>query len=87
MDAVGACIGCPGSDLKGGPTSWRAGGIAEATIRAAIAEAAKSKNNAWFKTFELGEELGKLAVNVLPDIPGTDLAKKIEQIESWAYAG
>lgn len=86
LDAVRNAIGPECYELSGGPTSWRDSGIDEKTIRDAIGNASASKNNSWFKTLDLGEDLGKLAVNALPDIPTTDLAKKLQQIESWAYA-
>lgn len=55
----------------------------EEKLRKAIGLAAKK--NGWFKRIDFGEQLGEIVVLFLPEIPGTDLFEKIEELGKWIY--
>lgn len=66
------------------PDDWLANHD-EQTVREAIGKVAGSGRKSWFKDTAKGEELGKLICEYLPDIPHTDLAQKLKNLEEWAY--
>ncbi len=59
-------------------------GCTEAKVRSAIGKAAKKKG--WFKDLNAGQRLADIVCSALPEIPDTDLAKKVAAIEEWAHA-
>ena len=66
------------------PTAWVTSARSLEEIRRAIGQTAKEKR--WFKRQDHGEALGQLVVRALPDIGGSDLATKLQQLERFAYA-
>ncbi len=48
---------------------------------------AAAKKHGWFKTLDLGEELGRIVAEDLGHIPGTDLASVLESIRGFAEHG
>lgn len=66
-----------------GPDEWLEG-FAHDDVRAAIGATAKDKG--WFKRTDLGEALGNLIADALPEMGGTDLCAKVDALAEWAYA-
>lgn len=56
---------------------------ASKVLRQAVGRAAKTKG--WFKTIDLGEQLGCVVAEALPRIESTDLAGRLRELEEWAY--
>lgn len=67
--------------------SWRDASTSEETIRAALGRAAngKGKRSPWYKRRDRAEQLAKIVVNAFPSIQHTDLATKLQALESWCY--
>ncbi len=57
--------------------------IPESAVRRAVGEAAKKGD--WFKSREAGELLGTIVVQYLDQMPTTDMAVKIAELEHWLY--
>jgi hypothetical protein len=79
-DAVASRLGASSGT---GPQDW-SGAYDEPDIRRAVAQAAKKQG--WFKRTDLGETLGQLVVEALPQIPESDLARTLAALGDWAYA-
>ncbi|MGI6375221.1 MAG: ATP-dependent nuclease [Anaerolineae bacterium] len=70
---------------------WSAGSPASALIekhdpclvRACIGNLAKCKK--WYKSIELGHELGKLVLGHLDDMAATESARVLRELEEWIY--
>jgi hypothetical protein len=58
-------------------------GLTEAEVRGCFGQTAKRKG--WFKRVDLGEILGRV-IAADEAIPGTDLGKKLAQVEEWCFA-
>jgi hypothetical protein len=84
---VATVLGLPGAV---GVDAWLSAGKTQLEVREAIATAALprgDKSKSWFKRVGLGELLGSSVVEDLANIPTTDLAIKLADLEEWAYAG
>ena len=66
--------------------SWIDAGINEESIRNAIATAAQSDSQRWFKRIDYAEKLGEIVADVWTDMHSTNLVRAIDQIFEWAYS-
>lgn len=64
---------------------WLEAGIGDDDLRQAIAKCSTIKGREWFKRIDLGEALGEIVADALPEIPGTDLQSKIQTLETWIH--
>ncbi len=62
---------------------WEKEGFSEDQIRNAIGLAAKQA--CWFKRIDYGERLGAIVIKDLGNVPHTNLAQKINELEQWIY--
>lgn len=89
-EALGAVKGKLGahSARVTGPdiAAWVAAGVPEALARKALGGASKESFKGWFKRTDHGEWLGSLLARVLPQIPGSPLAQRLADAESWCHA-
>ncbi len=84
VDAVSCRLDITGScTLEEATDQWLSFDFSKDEVRTAIGLTAKEKK--WFKRIGWGEQLGTLICKHLPDISGTDLAMKLEQLRSWVY--
>lgn len=58
-------------------------GTSESMVRQEVGTAAKDQG--WFKSTQVGEQLGAIVVDHLDQIPATDTARKISELEHWLY--
>lgn len=80
-DAIGHRLGAePGRGLE----EWLKSGFEANEIRRAVGQTAKAQG--WFKRTDLGEALGNIVADALPQMDGTDLATKLNSLAEWAYA-
>jgi hypothetical protein len=75
---VGKTLQQVGEDLD----AWR---LNVPNLRKVFGEAAKK--NGWFKTLELGQELGRIVADDLPAIEESDLATTLAKIRAFAEHG
>ncbi|MGH2705370.1 MAG: hypothetical protein ACRDJ4_09815 [Actinomycetota bacterium] len=45
-----------------------------------------AKKCSWFKRTDLGQVLGDIVAEALPEMEGTDLRTKLDALAAWAYA-
>jgi hypothetical protein len=69
------------------PDQWLALGIDEVRLRRAFADASIRDSNRWFKQVEPGQKIGQIIGEAIPQIQESDLAIKLRELETWAYAG
>jgi putative ATP-dependent endonuclease of the OLD family len=62
---------------------WLHNNLSESEIRNGISRA--SKDNAWFKRIDYGEELGGFIQSQFELMKETELLKKLTEIEAWIY--
>jgi putative ATP-dependent endonuclease of OLD family len=67
------------------PSAWVDGSRSLEQVRTAIAEAAKSRNNPWFKLEETGEQLGELLTKRWPEIAASPLGLGLAKLYRFAY--
>ncbi|MGJ9373769.1 hypothetical protein [Nesterenkonia sp. CF4.4] len=83
-NAVGArlSVGLGGTDVEG----WQAqAGVDESSVRNAIAIAAATKRNEWFKREDRGEELAEVVIAHWDGLGDTHLINVIGELREFAY--
>lgn len=85
-DAIFAVLGRTSAGIGFDPDEWVASGLEQERVRKAFAEAAKRDSNRWFKQVELGQKLGRIIGEAIPQIEQSDLAAKLKELELWVYA-
>lgn len=84
-DAVFAQLGSTPKAIGFDPDEWVKAGYKEDQLRSSFGKAAPKETHKWFKSIELGEKLGQIVAEALPEISETDLAVKLNQLGKWAY--
>lgn len=67
------------------PSAWVDASRSIEEVRTAIAAAAKSKNNPWFKLEETGEQLGELLTKRWSEIASSSLGAGLRKLYRFAY--
>jgi hypothetical protein len=84
-DAVFAQLGSTPKGIGFDPNEWVKAGYNEDQLRSSFGKSAPKETHKWFKSIELGEKLGHIVAEALPEISETDLAVKLNQLGKWAY--
>jgi hypothetical protein len=81
-DALAARLPGPAPASRN-PDALLEAGFTEEDVRLTIGRVSSEKK--WFKRIDWGEALGDVVVGALPEIPETDLARKLADVELWVY--
>lgn len=83
FDKICSSLGANRVDIGADIDNWRERGYSEHRIREAVGESAKQGE--WYKRIDHGEDLGRIVVKGLADMPGQDLTLRIEDLGRWIY--
>lgn len=82
-DAIATALGGGGQLRTSDLAELLDTGITKSEIRAAVGRAAHV--GSWFKRIESGERLGLIVAGALSEIPASDLALKVAELQTWAH--
>ena len=84
-DAVFSALNQSPAGIGFDPDEWVNAGMEQDNVRNAFGKAAK--RDKWFKMVDVGQMLGEIIGEAIPQIGQSDLPRKLKDLEIWIYAG